>query len=148
MKELTNDIIESLKKKQDILYSKIDKISEQIKEEKRKLINLDKFEGKYIKYNDTYGCDSYIHVDTIMREYTRFSNFDICYMFRGTGFTFEFTGYADATSFYWDYWYEEYIYGDEMEFIKKINSIEIITEEEFNKAFEEGIKLLQEYHYK
>ena len=45
MKELTNDIIESLNKKKDILYNKLDKITEQIKEEKRKLINLDKFEG-------------------------------------------------------------------------------------------------------
>ena len=36
MKELTNDIIESLKNKKDILYNKIDKINEQIKEEKKK----------------------------------------------------------------------------------------------------------------
>lgn len=143
MKELTNDIIESLKNKKDILYNKIDKINEQIREEKRKLINLDKFEGKYIKYHDTY-----MLVDCIMKDATKYTNYDYCYMFRGLGFFSEFTGYGDATSFYWDYWYEEYIYGDEREFIKKIDSIEIITKEEFNKAFEKGIKLLQEYHYK
>ena len=140
--------IENLEKECKELRDKEHKIQDEIKQLKMIDLHIDKFEGKYIKYKDTYGCDSYIHVDTIMREYTRFTNFDICYMFRGTGFTFEFTGYDDATSFYWDYWYEEYIYGDEREFIKKIDSIEIITEEEFNKAFEEGIKLLQEYHYK
>ena len=87
-------------------------------------------------------------VDCIMKDVIRYTNYDYCYMFRGLGFFSEFTGYGDATSFYWDYWYEEYIYGDEREFIKKIDSIEIITKEEFNKAFEKGIKLLQEYHYK
>ena len=149
MKELTNDIIESLKKKQDILYSKIDKISEQIKEEKRKLINLDKFEGKYIKYHDTiFGGTVYMLVDCIMRDKTRYTNYDYCYMFRGLGFSSEFTGYGDATSFSWDYWYEFYFHGNESDFFEKIEKeITIITKEEFNKEFENVIKQLKEFHY-
>ena len=52
-----------------------------LKKKKRKLINLDKFEGKYIKYHDTY-----MLVDCIMKDVIRYTNYDYCYMFRGLGF--------------------------------------------------------------
>lgn len=143
-----SDKIEKLTKQRDELYDQANKLAEQIKELKLEELNLNKLQDKYIKYNNGFDVITYMKVEEIMKYNFRFQNFEISYMLRGIGFSYEFTGYDDATSFYWDYWYEEYIYGDERDFIKKINSIEIITEEEFNKAFEEGFDLLKTYHYK
>jgi len=143
-----SDKIERLTKQRDELREQANKLSEQIKELKLEELNLNRLQDKYIKYNDGFDNITYMKVDEIMKDTFRFKNFEISYMLRGIGFSYEFTGYDDATSFYWDYWYEEYIYGDERDFIKKINSIEIITEEEFDKKFEEGLALLKTYHYK
>lgn len=143
-----SDKIEKLTKQRDELYDQANKLAEQIKELKLEELNLNKLQDKYIKYNDGFDNITYMKVEEIMKDNFRFKNFDISYMLRGLGFSYEFTGYDDATSFYWDYWLEEYIYGDERDFIKKINSIEIITEEEFDKKFEEGLVLLKTYHYK
>ena len=143
-----SDKIEKLTKQRDELYDQANKLAEQIKELKLEELNLNKLQDKYIKYNNGFDVITYMKVEEIMKDNFRFKNFDISYMLRGIGFSYEFTGYDDATSFYWDYWLEEYIYGDERDFIKKINSIEIITEEEFNKLFEEGLVLLKTYHYK
>lgn len=143
-----SDKIEKLTKQRDELYDQANKLAEQIKELKLEELNLNKLQDKYIKYNNGFGVITYMKVEEIMKDNFRFQNFEISYMLRGLGFSYEFTGYDDATSFYWNYWYEEYIYGNERDFIKKINSIKIITEEEFNKAFEEGFDLLKTYHYK
>ena len=143
-----SDKIEKLTKQRDELYDQANKLAEQIKELKLEELNLNKLQDKYIKYNNGFDVITYMKVEEIMKDNFRFENFDISYMLRGIGFSYEFTGYGDATSFYWDYWFEEYIYGNERDFIKKINSIEIITEEEFNKLFEEGLVLLKTYHYK
>ena len=143
-----SDKIERLTKQRDELREQANKLSEQIKELKLEELNLNRLQDKYIKYNDGFDNITYMKVDEIMKDNFRFKNFEISYMLRGIGFSYEFTGYDDATSFYWDYWLEEYIYGDERDFIKKINSIEIITKEEFDKKFEEGFELLKSYHYK
>jgi len=143
-----SDKIEKLTKQRDELYDQANKLAEQIKELKLEELNLNKLQDKYIKYNNGFDVITYMKVEEIMKDTFRFQNFEISYMLRGLGFSYEFTGYDDATSFYWDYWYEEYIYGDERDFIKKLESIEIITEEEFNKLFDGGIELLKTYHYK
>lgn len=143
-----SDKIERLTKQRDELLDQADKLSKQITELKLDELNLNELKGKYIKYNNGFDVITYMKVEEIIKDNFQFKNFDISYMLRGLGFSYEFTGYGDATNFYWDYWYEEYIYGDEETFKKKINSIEIITEETFNWLFDGGLTLLKTYHYK
>lgn len=146
MKEFTNDEIQALEKKCNKLFDKAYALRNEIKEKKKALVNLD-YEGKYIKYDDGWGRTIYMKVEWVVVDKTRFSDKDFSYMFRGLGFEGEFTGYGDATSFYWDYWYEFYIYGDEKQFLDGIDRITEITQEEFNIEFDKQIKLIKEYHY-
>ena len=148
MKEITNKEIEKLEKERDELYNKAHEISDKIKDLKIKEVNLNGFEGKYIKYEDEEGFPEYMHVNWVTKETLRHSNFDYSYMLRGLGFYGEFTGYGDATQFFWSYWDEIYIYGDGDDFKEKVKKIKIITKEEFDEAFEKVLEQVKHYHYK
>lgn len=148
MKEITNKEIEKLEKERDELYNKAHEISDKIKDLKIKEVNLNGFEGKYIKYEDEEGFPEYMHVNWVTKETLRYSNFDYSYMLRGLGFYGEFTGYGDATMFSWSYWHEFYIYGNEGNFQEKIKKIQIIAKEEFDEAFEKVLEQVKYYHYK
>ena len=141
-----NKEIQKLESEKQELYKKAKELSEKIKELKVKTLNLDGFEGKYIKYEEEEGFPEYMLVDHIIRDKTWYQNFDHAYLFRGLGFYGEFTGYEDATSFSWGYWHEFYIYGDEDDFLKKVNKIQIISKEEYDKAFEDTVGKLIEFH--
>lgn len=141
--------IEVLKNKQDSLNDERYKISEQIRELQLKLINLP-YEGKYIKYIDTFDSNPiYMKVDWIREapeKTDRKSPYS--YTFKGFGFFGEFTGYDDATDFDWSYWFEFNITGNYNEFTEKVKTIELITKEEFDEAFEQMLEVMKEYHYK
>lgn len=141
--------IEELKNKQNSLNDESHKISEQIRELKLKFINLP-YEGKYIKYIDTFDSTPiYMKVDWIREspEKTDRKN-PYSYTFKGFGFFGEFTGYNDETDFDWSYWFEFDITGNDIEFTNKVKKIEIITKEEFDEAFEQMLEAMKEYHYK
>lgn len=148
MTEATNKEIQKLEKEKQELYKQAQELSNKIKELKAKKLNLDGFEGKYIKYGDGEGYSEYMLVDWVTKETNWYQNFDYAYMFRGLGFYGEFTGYGDATSFDWSYWHEFTIYGDEIEFLNKVKKIQIITKEEFDKAFEDMLEQVIEFHSK
>lgn len=138
--------IEELEKERRELYDKAHDIENEIRKMKIDEINLD-YEGKFIKYMDTFGNERYCYVTTIMKDKYAYPNFEISYLIRGLGFDGEFTGYGDATSFYWSYWYEFYIYANDVEeFRKKTEGITEITKEEFDKEFNSQVKKLLEYN--
>lgn len=141
--------IESLEKRQSSLNDEQHDISEKIRQLRLKLINLP-WEGKYIKYIDTFdSTPMYMKVDWI-----RQSNENIdrkkpySYTFKGYGFWGEFTGYDDATNFDWSYWFEFNISGNYSEIKDKIAKIEVIDKKEFYEAFEKMIESVKEYHNK
>lgn len=138
--------IEELEKEREELYDKAHEIEEEIRAKKINEINLD-YEGKFIKYVDMFGNERYCYVTAIMKDRYAYPEFNICYLIRGLGFDGEFTGYGDATDFYWSYWYEFYIYAQDIEeFKKKTACITEITKEEFDNAFYAKVEKLMEYN--
>lgn len=145
MKEVTNNEIKNLEKQRDELFNKAYEISKKIKDLKIKELNLDGFEGKYIKYEDE--IPKYMLVDWVAKDSVWYKNFDYSYSFNGLGFCGEFTGYYDATQFNWSYCNEFFIYGDDDSIKEDVKKIKIITKEEFDEAFEKLIEQMKNYHY-
>lgn len=141
--------IESLVKRQSSLDDEQHDISEKIRQLRLKLINLP-FEGKYIKYTDTFdSTPMYMKVDWIRQAPEKTDRKrPYSYTFKGYGFWGEFTGYDDATNFDWSYWFEFNISGDYSEIKDKIAKIEVIDKKEFDEAFEKMIESIKEYHNK
>lgn len=138
--------IEELEQERNKLYDKIHAIDNKIREKKIDEINLN-YEGKYIKYKSDFGTEHYCYVTDIMRDRFSFPNFDVRYLIRGLGFNGDFTGYGDATNFYWSYWYEFNIYAQTVdEFKKKTDSIVEITKEEFDKEFYAHVENVMDYY--
>lgn len=138
--------IEELEKEREELYDKAHEIEDEIRERKINEINLD-YKGKFIKYTNDFGIEHYCYVTTIMKDKYAYPSFNISYLIRGLGFDGEFTGYGDATNFFWSYWYEFYIYAQDVEeFRKKTANIKEITKEEFDQAFKSQVKNLLEYN--
>ena len=145
-----DNIIEKLEKKREKIYEKLFEIDEQIRNAKISSINLD-IEGKYIRYKDVFGIVHYCHVTDVMSDELYCANHDTkyAYLIRGHGFDGEFTGYGDATNFYWSYWYEFTISSIDIDnFVKEVNKIEIITKEEFENEFETQWSKLKNYKEK
>ena len=140
--------IATLEKELSSLYDKQNKVSEQIRKLKLEAINIP-FEGKYIKYVDTFDSTPiYMKVDWIRQDNSKASKMQpYSYTFKGFGFFGEFTGYDDATQFEWSYWFEFNITGDYDGIQEKISRIEEITKEDFNLAFEYSINEIKELHY-
>ena len=142
---MSKEAIEMLEELETDLVNKLRTVREQIKKNKMQAKKLD-FEGKYIRYDGDIPI--YMRVDLIREEPRWLDRFDYSYTLRGFGFSGEFTGYDDATSFYWDYMYEFDIYGDERSFNDKVNKIQIISEEVFEEAFNICMESVKEYNEK
>ena len=142
---MSEEEISQLEEEAESLYEKYCQIQNRITNEKKKNIKLSGLEGKYIKYKDELtGITHYCLVDWITEERIQFS-----YMIRGIGFRGRFTGYNDDTFFDWDYSYEFHIFDNSLEdFKKKADSIEIITRDEFIKAFDESLNKVSEFNTK
>lgn len=141
--------IATLEKESEKLNKEQHEISEKIRTLKLKLINLP-WEGKYIKYVDTFDSTPiYMKVDYIRESPEKAGRHrPYSYTFKGFGFFGEFTGYDDATQFDWSYWFEFDITGDLKDIKQKIEKIEEISKDEFNEAFEMMLGAMKEYHYK
>lgn len=137
--------IEKLEKRRHKLYDEIDSINDKIRELELSDVNLQDLKGKYIQYTED-GITNVMFVEDIMRERTRYQNFDAAWILRGIGFSGEFTGYGDATWFGWDYWHELCIYGNVKEFKEKVEKIEILTKEEYQTEFDKFMNNVKLYH--
>lgn len=140
--------IETLENKLDELITETQEVRKKIRDLKLESLNLD-LEGKYIKYHDDFGWTHYCLVYWVTKDTIRYGNFEYAYMIRGLGFSGEFVGYHDCTSFSWDYSYEFYIYDNDIDkFKKEIEKIEEITKEEFDSVLLEMLGKVSEYHKK
>lgn len=140
--------LEVLEKELDGLLDREQEIHDKIRDLKLKSLNLD-LEGKYIRYHDDFGWTHYCLVFWVTKDKIRYGNFEYAYMIRGLGFSGEFVGYHDCTSFSWDYNYKFYIYDNDIDgFKKKIGKIEEITREEFDSVVLEMLGKVSEYHKK
>ena len=139
--------INELEKERSELYDKIHSVDSEIRKKKFEALNLD-LEDKYIKYVDTFETTHFVHVRYVTEDrfYCSTHNIDYAYLITGHGFDGEFTGYDDATDFYWSYWYELRISSmDADTIIREINKIEIITKEEFDTEFDKCVLNLIEH---
>ena len=142
--------IDELTNKRSELYDKIYEINEEIRQIRLNEIHLD-IEGKFIKYKSMFGIEHYCYVTDVIFDKlaVEYGNTKFSYLIRGHGFCGEFTGYSDETSFNWSYWHEFNIESTDIDFLKKqVESVEIITKEEFDKEFEKQVSNLIDYKAK
>lgn len=148
MKNIEKEIKE-LEKELDSLTEKRNQLKSKIKTLKTQQISDTlKLEGTYIKYTDEFDNTHYLKVDWIREDNTVYTD-SISLCLKGYGFSGEFLGYDDATSFDWSYFYELYVHGrTDEDFKEKAKKVQVITKEEFDTAFEEMLNKLKEYHNK
>ena len=139
--------IEELEKEQKELRDRVSKINDEIKKKKLENLNLN-LEDKYIKYTDTYETTHFVHVNYVTDDKFYRSTYGVEYAYSivGHGFYGEFTGYDDATNFYWSFLYELQISSMDIDnLIQEISKIKIITKEEFDSEFEKCVSNLIDY---
>lgn len=130
--------LKKLLKEKDEAYKEYrSKYDEKRDEVNNKILELLPYEGKLIKVQDD--IITYIRVREVFKHGDRI-------VIRGYGFSSEFTEYADATWSHWTFMkYFEFDFDDIEQEIKKIT---IITETEFNSAFDKMINNIRYEHMK
>lgn len=130
--------LKKLLKEKDEAYKEYrSKYDEKRDEVNNKILELLPYEGKLIKVQDD--IITYIRVREVFKHGNRI-------VIRGYGFSSEFTEYADATWSHWTFMkYFEFDFDDIEQEIKKIT---IITETEFNSAFDKMINNIRYEHMK
>lgn len=128
--------LKKLLKEKDEAYKEFrSKYDEKCDEVNNKILELLPYEGKLIKVQDD--IITYIRVREVFKHGNRI-------VIRGYGFSSEFTEYADATWSHWTFMkYFEFDFDDIEQEIKKIT---IITETEFNSAFDKMINNIRYEH--
>ena len=104
-----------------------------------KILELLPYEGKCVKITDNivFCVPQYIKVREIFKHGDNI-------IIRGYGFAGEFTDYADATWFEWDYM-QKYDFNIE-QIEEKIKCIQVIGEQEFTKAFNDLVNKIKNNH--
>lgn len=130
--------LKKLLKEKDEAYKEYrSKYDEKRDEVNNKILELLPYEGKLIKVQDD--IITYIRVREVFKHGDRI-------VIRGYGFSSEFTEYADAT---WSHWtFMKYFEFDFDDIEREIKKITIITESEFNSAFDEMINGMRYEHMK
>jgi hypothetical protein len=130
--------LKKLLKEKDEAYKEYrSKYDEKCDEVNNKILELLPYEGKLIKVQDDITI--YIRVREVFKHGNRI-------VIRGYGFSSEFTEYADAT---WSHWtFMKYFEFDFDNIEQEIKKITIITETEFNSAFDEMINSMRYEHMK
>ena len=130
--------LKKLLKEKDEAYKEFrSKYDEKCDEVNNKILELLPYEGKLIKVQDD--IITYIRVREVFKHGNRI-------VIRGYGFSSEFTEYADAT---WSHWtFMKYFEFDFDDIEREIKKITIITESEFNSAFDEMINGMRYEHMK
>lgn len=140
MQEKINQLFEKKNKAYLEFREVYNKIVDECNEE---LLNVLPYKNKFIKI-DHNGLDIYLKVKEMFK-HKNLSNEDCIYL-RGYGFHFEFTPYEDDTFASWDMFKDYEIKICDIE--HTIKKITIITEVEFNKAFNEMINQMRYEHMK
>lgn len=127
--------LKKLLKEKDEAYKEYrSKYDEKRDEVNNKILELLPYEGKLIKVQDD--ITTYIRVREVFKHGDRI-------VIRGYGFSSEFT---DAT---WSHWtFMKYFEFDFDDIEREIKKITIITESEFNSAFDEMINSMRYEHMK
>lgn len=101
--------------------------------------------GKHIKFGGTYEDEKpkYMYVATSFSHKT-ISN-ETAFILRGQGFIGIVTEYEDYTFMSWDQFFDHTINISNLE--SEIKNIVIITEEEYNEAFEKLLLEIKQEHY-
>jgi hypothetical protein len=130
--------LKKLLKEKDEAYKEYrSKYDEKCDEVNNKILELLPYEGKLIKVQDDITI--YIRVREVFKHGNRI-------VIRGYGFSSEFTEYADAT---WSHWtFMKYFEFDFDNIEREIKKITIITETEFNLAFDQLINSMRYEHMK
>ena len=148
MKKLTESlpIIESLEHEVNVLSEQLWEAKEKLRQARINEVNLD-FIGKFIKYSDpSDDVTDYMYVRDISKDIYMHPSHDLSYAIKGFGFCGEFTGFNDATWLNWDFEQEFYVYGDAKEFKEKVESIKVITPEEFEREFNNHVEAMKMHH--
>lgn len=106
-----------------------------------KLLEILPYKDKIIKVRDDnrYSSPLYIKVDEVFKHGSKI-------IIRGYGFASEFTNYRDATWSVWDFMKSHEF---EIDFIElEVKKIHIISEVEFNSAFDKMINNMRYAHMK
>lgn len=131
--------LKKLLKEKDEAYKEFrSKYDEKCDEVNNKILELLPYEGKLIKVQDDslYYIPLYIRVREVFKHGDRI-------VIRGYGFSSEFT---DTT---WSHWtFMKYFEFDFDDIEREIKKITIITESEFNSAFDEMINSMRYEHMK
>ena len=135
-----NKIVSNYKPLKEKAWEEYQKILNQERESLIKMFNL---EGKFIKIGGVDETPKYMYVTTSFQQKT-FSN-EHSFILRGQGFTGIVTEYDDSTYMSWDQFLEYIIYISNLE--SEFKNIEIITEEEYNEAFEKLLLEIKQEHY-
>lgn len=139
IKKIDVSEIEALEKEYEAASENVRELGKKLRKLKRQQSLPVGLDGQFIKYEED-GYIHYVHVNWVYDSF-RYENFDYSCTIRGFGFGGEFTGYHDATDLNWSYMHEFDIFSSEKEeFEKKINSIQVIDEEEFMSGLEKMLE--------
>ena len=131
LKLLENELSVARKK----AFEEVEKLTESIN---KKLLDIFNFENKYIRISDPFDNTRYTYMWCYWVNRSRGLSNDTEINFRGYGFCSEITSYSDATWMSWDEM-KERSFKERDGYTKILNHITVITEDEFNKAFDDMI---------
>lgn len=138
LKQLENE----LKVAKEKAFEEVEKLNESIN---KKLLDIFDFENKYIRISDPIDKTRYTYMWCYWVSRSRGLSNDIEITFRGYGFCSEITSYSDATWMSWDEM-KERSFKENYGYTKILNNITIITEADFNNAFDKMIAGVVERH--
>lgn len=141
IKELKKELVNSYQK-----YFQTYKIEQE--KYKKELLKVFNFENKYLKILDKWDNTVYMFCDWITEDNDDYNDNENYLYLRGYGFKYEFTPYSDSTYVIWDENICTEINISEAEVEKTFSNIQIISENDFDIAFNDMVKNLNKHHKK
>lgn len=138
LKQLEQELINARNK----AFEEVDKLQESIN---TKLLEIFDFEKKFIKITDPIDDTQYTYMWCDWVAKGRGLSNEIEIWFRGYGFCSEITCYRDATWASWDE-YKERRFLERDGYLRILKYITVITEEEFDTAFNDMISKVVKRH--
>lgn len=137
--ELFKKFVEDNQKTKDACYEALGKIRDA---ELNKLIEITDLKGKFIKIHSDDIYFQYLFVENVSYNKTHER-----ITLNGLGFSGEFSEYKDDNFAHWSWYAEHEIYvSGGWNIDEQFGKIEIITEEEYNKAFDDFLKEIRKNH--
>lgn len=123
-------------------YEEVDNLQKNIRD---KILEIFNFEGKFIRISDPIDDTQYTYMFCDWVSRGRGLSNEIEIWFRGYGFCSEITQYKDATWASWDEMKERHFL-ERDGYLKILKYITVITEEEFDTAFNDMISKVVKRH--